>query len=68
MSKELCLRKICETEAYARGLCQPCYQTAHRIIKSGKVTEEQLISSNKMLAKHITATRSEAVEWFLNVE
>ena len=68
MSKNLCLRRICETEAYARGLCQPCYQTAHRLIKSGKVAEEELINSNKMLAKHQGATRSEAVEWFLNVE
>jgi len=66
MSKNLCLRKTCETIAYARGLCQPCYQTAHRIIKSGLVSEEQLINNNKMLAKHKTATRSEAVEWFLN--
>jgi len=66
MSKNLCLRKTCETTAYARGLCQPCYQTAHRIIKLGQVSEEQLINNNKMLAKHTTGARTVAIKWFLD--
>lgn len=39
-----CLIECCEREANSRGLCWPCYQSALRLVKSGKTTWDELVN------------------------
>ena len=46
-----CLGHECKNKAETRGLCNGCYQAARRLIRSGDVSEDQLVASGHMLDK-----------------
>jgi hypothetical protein len=50
----------CTRKVNARGLCRSHVQAAYRLIRSGAVTEEQLVRAGRMLP-----LRRAAKEWFL---
>ena len=41
MSK--CLVKACDGKAKSRGLCVSCYQSASKLVQTGKITWDQLV-------------------------
>jgi len=51
-SGEKCLMENCRNVAKFRGLCPTHYTKARKEIRSGAVTEEQLMDSGLMLPEH----------------
>lgn len=45
--KGKCLNPSCSREAQTRGLCTSCYSAAGALVKSGRVTWEQLVAHGK---------------------
>ena len=41
----------CPNNAHSRGLCSTCLSAAHRLINSGKKTEDELIVAGAMLPR-----------------
>ncbi len=44
-----CLRPDCKSAARCRGLCMVCYNVARRLMNLGKVTEDDLIATGRIL-------------------
>lgn len=47
--RRLCMTAGCDNVHYARGLCQTCFQQAHRMIRKGDVTEQTLVKAGLIL-------------------
>jgi hypothetical protein len=49
--KLTCITPGCEAKQYSRGVCQTCYQVAHRLMHEGKATDEQLVALGMLLPR-----------------
>lgn len=60
MSKRIkrCLADGCSEEQYIRGLCNRHYMAAHRLVKAGEVTWEQLESEGLASPSRRTGART----------
>jgi len=56
----LCLREGCKRPAFSRGLCNPDYVTAARLVREGKTTWDALEKAGKSLPSKRGTT-----SWFL---
>ena len=50
----------CERTLYSRGLCQPCFATARRLIRLGQATEAELVERKLMLPKKSRGPKAKA--------
>lgn len=67
MSETKCLRSECTNKAATRGLCHSDYSTAHRLIKEGKTTWDELEKSGRALpSKRKGRPNGNTAKWFLN--
>jgi hypothetical protein len=48
-AKSVCIIHGCGRTQFARGLCQPCYKSARRVIRERVYTAEQLESVGLMI-------------------
>ena len=62
-----CIFPKCKKKCRGRGLCEPHYMVAYRLVKYGKTTWESLEKRNKSLPIGVTSP-NEKVEWFLEGE
>ena len=65
--KNKCLYCGATDSTLMRGLCvSRCYQTAIRLIKSGKTTWDKLVSNKKALKTRNHGNKNnDAIKWFL---
>ena len=61
-----CITPDCNGEENSRGLCRACYAIMHDLVKSGKVTKEQLVADGKLLEVRKKPRKvSKRMSWFL---
>lgn len=64
-----CLTPGCAYVPKSRGLCLSCYGTVGRLIRSGRVSDEQLVKRGKLLPRKRTKgihKGSARMDWMLS--
>lgn len=64
MTSKKCLNPTCGSDAYARGLCQGCYNSARRLVVMNQTTWDHLKANGKCLSAR--ARKGKRMNWFLS--
>lgn len=62
IGKDKCMNPSCTNEAYTRGLCHNCYQSANNLVSQSRITWEALEKQGK--AK--PSSRNKIASWLLS--
>ncbi len=65
MSTANCLVPEYERKAEVRGLCKPCYSTAHSLVVTGRTTWEALEKQGKAVSSTVRRGQAASSKWFL---